>query len=72
MKLAYKGFLFSLALLLAACGGGGNTETTNTPIPVATADCDPNNPETYAECGIVFIGMTDADGDFLNYTVDVL
>ena len=72
MKLAYKGFLFSLALLLAACGGGGTTDTTNTPNPVAAADCDPNNPATYAECGVVFIGMTDADGDFLNYTVDVL
>ena len=72
MKLAYKGFLFSLALLLAACGGGGTTDTTTTPDPVASVGCDPNNPATYVECGIVFIGMTDADGDFLNYTVDVL
>jgi hypothetical protein len=72
MKLAYKGFLFSLALMLAACGGGGTTDMTTTPSAVATADCDPGNPNTYSECGTVFIGMTDADGDFLNYTVDVL
>src|SRR5210317_2196351 len=72
MKLAYKGFLFSLALLLAACGGGGTTDTTTTPNPVATVDCDPSDPATFAECGVVLIGMTDADGDFLNYTVDVL
>jgi hypothetical protein len=72
MKLAYKCFLFSLALMLAACGGGGTADTTTIPPPVVTADCDPNNPDTYSECGTVFIGMTDADGDFVNYTVDVL
>jgi hypothetical protein len=72
MKLAYRGIVLSLALILAACGGGGTTDTTTTPNPVAAVDCDPSNPATYAECGIVFIGMTDADGDFLNYTVDVL
>ena len=70
MKLAYKGVLLSLALMLTACGGGSGT--TAAPAPAANVDCDPNNPATHAECGTVLIGMTDADGDFLNYTVDVL
>jgi hypothetical protein len=70
MKLAYKGVLLCLALMLTACGGGAGT--TAAPTPAANVDCDPNNPATHAECGTVLIGMTDADGDFLNYTVDVL
>ena len=55
-------------LSLAACGGGAGT----TESPVATLECDPNDPSTFAECGTVMIALTDADGDFLNYTVDVL
>jgi len=58
------------AVILAACGGGAGTTTNQD--PVAEAACDPNNPDTFAECGTVLIGLTDADGDFVNYTVDVL
>ena len=58
------------ALILAACGGGASTEPT--PDPQANASCDPANDATHDECGTVFIGLTDADGDFLSYTVDVL
>lgn len=57
------------AVILAACGGGAGT-TANP--PVATAECDPNDPETFEECGTVLVALTDADGDFDNYTVDVL
>jgi len=57
-------------LILAACSGGVSTSTT--PDPVLAADCDPDNPDTFDQCGIVLVGFTDADGDFLNYTVDVL
>ncbi len=56
-------------LVLTACGGGAATTSND---PVAVAECDPNNPSTFAECGTVMIALTDADGDFLNYTVDVL
>lgn len=56
------------ALLLAACSGGANT--TSSPVPAAS--CDPANPGTFDECGTVLIGFTDAEGDFLNYTVDVI
>lgn len=60
------------ALVLAACGGGGSGTTAATPDPVPTAECDPSDAATAAECGTVMIALTDADGDFLNYTVDVL
>ena len=63
--------LFMLAILatLAACGGGAETTTDD---GLVTAVCDPSDPSTFAECGTVMIALTDADGDFLNYTVDVL
>ncbi len=57
-----------VALTLAACGGGSGSSTNTDP----TASCDPANPSTFDQCGTVIVGFTDADGDFLNYTVDVL
>ena len=62
--------LLLTALILTACGGGASTSATNDPGPTAT--CDPNDSATFDECGTVLVGFTDADGDFLNYTVDVL
>ena len=58
------------ALVLAACGGGGGGSTAVPPAP--TAECDPANPDTFGECGTVYVGLTDADGDILNYTVNVV
>ncbi len=66
-------FYFTLlmaSVLLAACGGGGGSVAEQNPADTAT--CDPNDPATVAECGTVLVALTDADGDFLNYTVDVL
>ena len=60
--------LLALAVL-TACGGGA--ETSAEP-PVASAVCDPGDSTTFSECGTLIVAMTDADGDFLNYTVDVL
>jgi hypothetical protein len=57
------------ALLLAACGGGSST--VDNPPPQGQS-CDPANAVTHSECGTVFISLTDANGDFLNYTVDVV
>jgi hypothetical protein len=55
-------------LFLSACGGGtGNTGQNATP----TAACDPADSSTFGECGTLLLGFTDADGDFLNYTVSV-
>ena len=62
--------LLLTALILTACGGGASTSSNNDPGPTVT--CDPTDPTTFDECGTVLIGFTDADGDFLNYTVDVL
>jgi len=62
--------LLLTALVFAGCGGGASS--TSTPDPVATAVCNPDDQSTFDECGTVLIGITDADGDFLNYTVDVL
>jgi len=56
---------------LSGCGGGAGTTSIEAPDPVA-AVCDPNDASTIAECGTVLIGLTDADGEFLSYTVDVL
>ncbi len=56
-----------VALILAACGGSGSSANTD-----PTSICDPNNPGTFDQCGTVIVAITDADGDFLNYTVDVL
>ncbi len=48
---------------LSACGGGGGDAGQP---PVANQGCDA------ASCGTLLIGLTDADGDFLNYSVDVV
>ena len=67
-KWAGQSTLLIAALLLVACGGGaGTTESVTQP----TVTCDPNDPSTHSECGTVIVGLTDLDGDFLNYTVDV-
>lgn len=58
------------AIMLTACGGGSST--SENPNAVQTATCNPADPATSDECGTVLIGFTDADGDFLNYTVDVV
>lgn len=66
--------LLLTALAFAGCGGGSGTgaDTTSGSEPAPTAVCDPNDQSTFNECGTVLIGITDADGDFLNYTIDVL
>lgn len=62
--------LLALVLLIAGCGGGSGS-------PVAqaindSATCDPNDPSTAAECGTVLVSVTDAEGDFISYSVDIL
>jgi len=62
--------LLLTVLFLAACSGGASTTANQDTIPVAA--CDPADPSTFDECGTVLIGFTDADGDFLNYTINVV
>src|SRR5690349_16761759 len=50
--------LAAAALALAGCGGSGSSAS--------------NNPSACSDCGTLLVGLTDADGDFVSYTVDVL
>ena len=58
-----------VVLAITGCGGGASTVTSDDPV---AAQCIPDDPSTAAECGTLYVGLTDADGDFLSYTVDVL
>ncbi len=58
-----------IVLAIAGCGGGASTTTNDDPV---AAQCIPDDPSTAAECGTLYVGLTDADGDFLSYSVDVL
>ncbi len=69
MNFAPRAATLLAALLLAACGGGAGTTSVNDP---AGTSCDPNDSTTIDECGTVYIALTDADGDFHNYTVDIV
>lgn len=61
-----------VALMLGACSGGSSTTDNGQPIPPIAAVCDPNDPATADECGTLILGLTDADGDFASYTVDIV
>jgi hypothetical protein len=63
IRAAMKAGAFTLALVLAACGGGGGGN------PPAASNGPPES--GCVDCGTTFIAITDADGDFLSYTVDV-
>jgi len=57
------------AAALAACGGGGgggesSGNPSSAPGPTAALGC--------VDCGTLLVGLTDADGDFVSYSVDVL
>ena len=54
--------LAALFLTFAGCGGGSSASSG----PFASSGC------TSSSCGNVYLGLTDADGDFLTYTVDVV
>jgi len=51
-----------ILLALSACGGGGGSMAP----PIANQGCNS------ATCGTLMVGLTDADGDFLSYSVDVV
>jgi hypothetical protein len=60
------GAMFACALLIASCGGigGGASPGSSSHGPPASA-CG-------TDCGTLYVAMTDADGDFLSSTVDVV
>jgi hypothetical protein len=49
------------AAALAGCGGSGNAPTTANPPP-----------PTMTDTGTLLVSVTDADGDFVSYSIDVL
>ena len=56
----------SVFLVLNACGGGmGDSPSASNAPPPSSSGCG-------SDCNTVFVAMTDADGDFLSYTVDVV
>jgi len=57
------------AALIAGCGGGNPSPEAQAPV---AAECVPGDASTSEQCGTVYVGITDADGDFLSYTVDVV
>jgi len=50
----------------AACGGGGGDADS------AVGAAPPGPAPECADCGTVYLGLTDAEGDFLQYELDVL
>lgn len=64
--------LLAAALALGACGGSGSPSTDVTaasPGPLGADACDT---ASGAGCGQVLVALTDAEGDFVSYAVDVL
>jgi hypothetical protein len=62
LRAALRSCGFTLALFLAACGGGGGSMPSSSNA-APTSNC--------SDCGTMFVAITDADGDFLSYSVDV-
>lgn len=58
----------ALLLTLAGCGGGSSAPAAAAPVTPPAASCGMAG----SDCGTVYIGVTDADGDFLSYSVDVV
>ena len=57
--------LAAAALALVGCGGSGGGSA-------GTSSTNPTTPSACADCGTLMVGLTDADGDFVSYSVDVL
>ena len=65
--------LFITGLALTACSGSsGTSDLTATTSPPVAATCDPDDASTQSECGTLILSVTDADGDFDAYTVDIV
>lgn len=62
--------LLFMTLLLGGCGGGAAGPATGGNPPLA--ECVPGDAATSGACGTLLLGVTDADGEFLSYTVDVV
>lgn len=61
--------LTAVMLCLAGCGGGSSGTG---PAAASSQSCVPGSATASAECGSVVVALTDAEGEFTSYTVDVL
>jgi hypothetical protein len=63
----------ALLTALTACGGGSDSDIEELAIAELVApSCQTSDEENNNDgCGKLLLGVTDADGDFLNYTVNV-
>jgi hypothetical protein len=61
-------FISLLSIVLWGCGSSSSTPTPEPVTQVCETQDDPNEED---ECGLLLLGLTDADGDFLSYSVDV-
>ncbi|MGD8379136.1 MAG: hypothetical protein PVI56_05980, partial [Gammaproteobacteria bacterium] len=61
--------LILFASLATGCNGNGGA-SLSAGSGSTSNQCDSNTPST-TDCGQIYVGLTDADGDFLSYTVDV-
>ncbi|MFL2547497.1 MAG: hypothetical protein ACJ0SL_09120 [Candidatus Rariloculaceae bacterium] len=65
--------LAAMTLVISGCsGGGGGSVAPLVTTATSEASCDPTDPATTDECGTVLLSITDAEGDFVSYTVDIL
>ena len=66
------GILALTGALLAACGSSGNDPGSGLAGTDSGAGCVPGDPSAAAACGTVVLALTDVEGEFTSYTVDVL
>ena len=69
LRLGGLAFLTTLILGIAGCGGGSGGGAGSASGAQA---CVPGSATASAECGNVIVALTDAEGEFTSYTVDVL
>jgi len=60
--------IFAALGIVTACSSSGSSSGD----PNASATCVPSDPATADACGTVLVAVTDGDGDFVSYIVDVL
>jgi hypothetical protein len=71
-RLRAQGWLLAgaIALGLAGCGGSGGGGDDQPANPL-TATCDPTGAGASLDCSTLLVGLTDAEGDIVSYSVDV-
>ena len=69
-RLLKRSLVPALLILISACSGGSSTVVEDdAPVAALCVTSDINNVNN--QCGTLLLGLTDADGDFLTYQVEV-